>query len=413
MRSKDPALAAAGVELVFQKDMYEEEVRLKAKQKLDEVGVTNGSIVKFRFVADATEGSGLLPCTLPLTIEAFGSASELTQMETSALVKDVLNDFGRTSGWPIAPQSAELDELRSLKICQLEGITYIRNLCKNEHMSVLQSQEKRAESVGFSDLDFVKTLEWVREQAPIIIHVDLSSVGKELAKDTHYRNQFETLKSRGSYDHRHRRKVEDQLFGNAYHEKDTGDASSSSKSSSTVESVFDRVEYGTLNFSNNPRGVESAQQYGKDYFMLKRVRLRTTLTSCDSFALKSLGTTDYYAHVLAAYSDHEFKAALSMGKHKRAVDEFKDINRGQYKEAQLHGEVRLCDHIDKIVIHESHRSEKGFEKVLNDLQAACGGCEVLWMDEPEDMEKASAVPKSLRELQYEDQSPSVAAQMRS
>merc|ERR1712185_437815 len=98
----------------------------------------------------------------------------------------------------------------------------------------------------------------------------------------------------------------------------------------------------------------------------------------------------------------EFKAALSMGKHKRAVEEFKHVNMGQYKEAQFHGEVRLQDHISKIVVHESHREDGGeFRVMLQKLSTVCGSCEVLWMDCAEDMEKAAAVPKSLREVQYD------------
>jgi len=256
----------------------------------------------------------------------------------------------------------------------------------------LQSQIERASRLGFDELDFVKTLEWVREQAPIIIHVNLTAVGELLAKDTHYRNQFETMSSCGSYGHGHRSSVEDSLFGKAY----------------AGAKGFDRVKYGTLNFANNPLGVESARHYGKDYFLLKGVRLRTTLTSADSFSLTDLGTPDYYAHVLGAYADNEFKAALSMGRHKKAVKEFENANQGQYKEAQFHGEVRLNDHVAKIVVHESHRSEGSkFADMLKQLQKTCGDCEALWMDNEEDMKKAAEVPKSLREMKYEDESPSL------
>ena len=91
-----------------------------------------------------------------------------------------------------------------------------------------------------------------------------------------------------------------------------------------------------------------------------------------------------------------------MGKH-GATEEFKQINRVQYKEAQFHGEIRLQDHIDKIVVHESRRKEgEAFLKQLEDLRAACGNCDVFWMDSPEDMEKVTTIPKSLREVQYED-----------
>ncbi len=48
------------------------------------------------------------------------------------------------------------------------------------------------------------TLQWVRREAPIIIHVRLDFVLKFLVKDTHYRSRFETGTSGGSTDLRAR-----------------------------------------------------------------------------------------------------------------------------------------------------------------------------------------------------------------
>ena len=36
-----------------------------------------------------------------------------------------------------------------------------------------------------------RTLQWIRQDAPIIIHVNLNHVLQFLVKDTHYRNLFE------------------------------------------------------------------------------------------------------------------------------------------------------------------------------------------------------------------------------
>ena len=47
---------------------------------------------------------------------------------------------------------------------------------------------------------FLRTLQWVRSAAPIIIHINLDKVLQFLVKDTHYRNQFETGTSGGSTD---------------------------------------------------------------------------------------------------------------------------------------------------------------------------------------------------------------------
>jgi hypothetical protein len=42
-----------------------------------------------------------------------------------------------------------------------------------------------------------RTLRWIRTDAPIIIHVNLSRCLEFLVKDTHYRNLFETGKGGG------------------------------------------------------------------------------------------------------------------------------------------------------------------------------------------------------------------------
>ena len=47
---------------------------------------------------------------------------------------------------------------------------------------------------------YLRTLQWVRSAAPIIIHINLDKVLQFLVKDTHYRNQFETGTSGGSTD---------------------------------------------------------------------------------------------------------------------------------------------------------------------------------------------------------------------
>ena len=55
---------------------------------------------------------------------------------------------------------------------------------------------------------FLRTLQWVRSAAPIIIHINLDKVLQFLVKDTHYRNQFETGTSGGSTDLKARRSWE-------------------------------------------------------------------------------------------------------------------------------------------------------------------------------------------------------------
>ena len=47
---------------------------------------------------------------------------------------------------------------------------------------------------------YFRTLQWIRRDAPIIIHLKLDRVLKFLVDDTHYRNLFETHTGSGSLD---------------------------------------------------------------------------------------------------------------------------------------------------------------------------------------------------------------------
>jgi len=86
-------------------------------------------------------------------------------------------------------------------------------------------------------------------------------------KDTHYRNQFETKKSSGSLSETSRINWEDRMFDKKHHHA----------------TPFERVKYGTINFTNDPKGVMACVGYGQSYFLLKsHVRNRCTVTDMDS-----------------------------------------------------------------------------------------------------------------------------------
>ncbi len=77
----------------------------------------------------------------------------------------------------------------------------------------------------------LRTLQWVRRDAPIIVHVNLDRVLEFLVKDSHYRNLFEVGTGGGSTDTTARACWEDRIFNNLY---------VSSRPS-------ERVKYGVLN----------------------------------------------------------------------------------------------------------------------------------------------------------------------
>merc|ERR1712217_937015 len=132
--------------------------------------------------------------------------------------------------------------------CQLQAVKNVRNNSRPLHQAALPLLHSRASDLGFQPRDVDKTLEYIRTEAPIIIQVDLARFGERLAKDTHYRNQFETQESNGTLCKDQRTTWENELFGNAYKNA----------------TPFDRCKYGVLNVTRDPLGVQEARGYGFD-----------------------------------------------------------------------------------------------------------------------------------------------------
>lgn len=132
------------------------------------------------------------------------------------------------------------------------------------------------------------------------MHIHITKHMEFFIKDTHYRNQFETGKSSGSLSRPSRVGWESRMFCKRY-DKATD---------------FERVKYGTINFTNDPKGVNSCRGYGNSYFLLRsEVRERCTLTDQDSSSASSLiGTFKFCYHVLNRLTDAELKAAVQAAK---------------------------------------------------------------------------------------------------
>ena len=191
---------------------------------------------------------------------------------------------------------------------------------------------------------------YIRDHAPMIIHIHLDPILQYLISDSHYRNQFETKTSNGTLDNNIRRQWESRMFGGAYnHSSVTG---------------FDRVKYGVFNIFNCPDGVPTCCHYGDSYLMLKNeVRLRTTCadkdTACDD---ANLTTCQHYAHLLNNSGDVEgvIEAALDFYSlpSPEPANKARRPYYGPYKEIQIHGPVCLKHDISKLVVNVKHRGDR-------------------------------------------------------
>eukprot|EP00931_Biecheleriopsis_adriatica_P029004 TRINITY_DN17276_c0_g1_i1.p1 TRINITY_DN17276_c0_g1~~TRINITY_DN17276_c0_g1_i1.p1 ORF type:complete len:523 (+),score=126.48 TRINITY_DN17276_c0_g1_i1:53-1621(+) len=264
---------------------------------------------------------------------------------------------------------ADLSAAAGLKPCQQEAVRHIRNLARMNHNRAMPELLQRFQSLGYECRDLWMCLAWIRELAPIIIHVDLYKVTEHLRRDTHYRNQFETARSSGILDFKVRRKWERSLFGGAYEDA----------------TAFQRPKYGVLNVWNDPRGDLACEQYGDSYFVLKDVRLRCTFSSEDSGNLQAdrLAVLDHYAHSLQEYSDDELHMIVQLSKDGGARlgdSDAVNVVWGKYKEAQIHGELDLSKHIERVVVNERHRECAETCHAIQEL-AESKGWTLTWMND--------------------------------
>lgn len=302
--------------------------------------------------------------------------------------------FGCMGGEP----DANMD-LPMLRPCEHRALSNVREAVRHLHDAALPRLRERAQTLGFVAEDVDTTLRWIREEAPILIHVNLATLGAKLVTDTHYRNLFQTGTSSGAKSTEQRMRWEHALFGDAY---DAADPS-------------ERCKYGVLNVTNDPQGVAKCHQYGTSYLLLRNCRLRTTFSAQDSGGvnIEDLATVDYHAHVLEKYEDSELRAALEVGT-RRAVG----VDSGaitKYKEAQIHGEVRLAEHVELIMAHPSLRGPAHAE-MMQRLAMRCNA-PVVWMETAGDGSggagpaPAHAAPRFGSALSAEDQDLALAIEV--
>eukprot|EP00759_Apiculatamorpha_spiralis_P006790 PhF_6_TR1404/c0_g1_i1/m.2439 len=237
---------------------------------------------------------------------------------------------------------------------QLEAVKHIVKMARPLSDAAYPKLVERIKKMGFDEAQLKRTLKYIRDEAPIIIHVKFDQDGRidKMLKDPWYRNQFETKSSNGSYDSNHSQRIawEDRLFNNIYHDA----------------TPFQRPKYGCLNIVKDPKGIKSAYHYGDSYFILKKVRLRCSFTDQDSSASNcELSSCEYYNHVLLRYNDQELRSVIRVANGLDSSAPSDCIQ--QYKEIQFHGSLPMAEVIQEIVLNSRHKSEKGLLEKIEKL----------------------------------------------
>jgi len=333
----------------------------------DYVGKIGGSMRLFETRRARLEGA---------TRSSSSADVDLASMNASLLESGI--DQEAQASWRLVVGQSEFVAVDKLVKEQKNALATIRNLAKANHEKALPEVQRKVLAMRFTEMDLYMTLAWIRELAPMIVHVNLDKMLQFMESDTHYRNQFETGASGGLLNTEVRKKWEKDLFAGKYDRAEGKD----------------RPKYGVQNVMNDYRGVMKCAQYGDSYFVLKDVRLRSTFSPEDSANLKSekLAVPDFYAHVLKEYSDDELKETLMVANSKDGalLGDSDKVGKMKYKECQIHGEVCWSKHVERLVAHQRHRSAQG-DRIKQ--VAKKWGWAFSWMDEEQKRMQAEDMHK--------------------
>ena len=162
---------------------------------------------------------------------------------------------------------------KKLTPCQRAAMSHVDSLAKSLHSKALPALQKRVLRLGFTKTDLEKSLLYIRDDAPIVVHLSAETLAL-LCKDPWYRSQFETGTSKGINDRARRQNWENIMFAKAY--------------ASVRDS--EHPKYGCLNITGDIRGVRGARRYGELFMTLAPdVRHRTSFSNAGTGHLKGQG----------------------------------------------------------------------------------------------------------------------------
>lgn len=258
-----------------------------------------------------------------------------------------------------------LDELTD---CQRSALNHVKAKAAALHSAALEPLGRRVLGLGFTRDDFNSLLAYVKDDAPVIIHLKQKTLSM-LVADPMYRNQFETGTSGGTLGGG-RAAWEDVIFDKQY----------------SGARADERPKYGCLNMTGDYNGVLVARQhYGEAFMILKPdVRLRTTFTDQDSSASDGtdIATNDFYAHVFHRYTDVELQVVLGIAR--TAESRIRGASSrafAQYKEAQVHGPISIRQ--DVLALSVPGWEAKSGKQLRSDVAAfqSLSACNVMWQAE--------------------------------
>lgn len=218
-------------------------------------------------------------------------------------------------------------------------------------------------NLNYTEKELENTINYVKNHVSITINVNLVKSLQYLCNDTHYRNLFETNISGGSTSIPGRSAWEDTLFNKIYN---------------TSTAHYERVKYGAINITNNPKGITACTGYGKSYFLLKDTcKKRTTFVFGDSSKQDiHIATFRHFNSVLYYINNNLLREIVQIANKKC---EYSTLNYSPYIEAQIHGPVQLNRDIEALFVNKVHQNNNNICKLL-DRFSSRHICPYYWIE---------------------------------
>jgi hypothetical protein len=248
---------------------------------------------------------------------------------------------------PIIPLELTDKQVQAIKHCQKKAKIFSKNVKPNLFEKFI--------TLGYTNDDFNKTIDFFKKHVPIVVHIDLNKTLDFIIKDDHLRNRFETGTSGGCLDIDYRSNWEDNLFRDIYKDAEP----------------YERVKYGAINTNCDPNGVVSAHWYGRSYFVMKDdVKIRTTFVYGDS-SLKDwhIATFKYFYNILYYIPDIGLKSIIDVA---TGRDIKNKLTNSAYVEAQIHGPVRFDRDIEMLVVDDSHQYDQNIIQKIDQFSNNTG-----------------------------------------
>jgi len=263
----------------------------------------------------------------PRRIEA-AHIHQLQRVYGNVVVSRALDNLKR----PIQREIEQTDTQRAV-------VAKVQKDAKKQSSKAKSKLVKIIKKAGYTKDDVEKLRDYIRK-SEITINFNASQyIGDrplvEVIAQGGVKNRFETGSSGGESDFAGREKVERDLFP-AYREL---------KEDDSMEKKGERPKYAATNLAGAAGGATFQSTYGQTALVLKdNAKSAMTFTDEDTFGSGSLGTFDYFDHVILQKiknkGDSWLHAAMKMA---RGEGDKTDRNLGAYMEAQIHGDVTMDD----------------------------------------------------------------------